>query len=380
MVEVCELRILRLVCVFGLASLVLGAGAGELDVAKAALRDGLWSVARAHAAKLPGDEPRLVVLESYANEGNWQEIGKLLAVWTNAVDGAFGYYRAAAAGDFAKAAKLLRATGSTLGVAESRMLEADLLVKAGETAAARKLWSEVVALTNVGERALTVAAANLGEPEPLRRAYETVRAPVLKRLAGLRYGMSLIPDAKTFAEGSRIIRAIVKDSPDSPGAQEAFVALAETDLAAVKHADPPPPKLGEATLLKISLSRFEIAAYNCEGRLLALFPCSIAKDKSKAPKGELRVVSLIARPNYTYTPDYVPAGKKKTRHIFPPGPNNPVGIAWIGLSLPGYGIHGTPKPESIGRPESHGCFRLANWNAARLYALCRIGTRVEISE
>ena len=164
-------------------------------------------------------------------------------------------------------------------------------------------------------------------------------------------------------------RILLPDFPDT-----------ETDLAAVKHADPPPPKPGEATLLKISLSRFEIAAYNCEGRLLALFPCSIAKDKSKAPKGELRVVSLIARPNYTYTPDYVPAGKKKTRHIFPPGPNNPVGITWIGLSLPGYGIHGTPKPESIGRPESHGCFRLANWNAARLYALCRIGTRVEISE
>ena len=231
------MRILKLVCVFGLASLVLGAGAGELDVAKAALRDGLWPVARAHAAKLPGDEPRLVVLESYANEGNWQEIGRLLSVWTNAVGGAFGYYRAAAAGDFAKAAKLLRATGSTLGVAESRMLEADLLVKAGDAAAARKLWGEVVALTNVGERALTVAAANLGEAEPLRRAYATVRAPALKRLAGLRYGMSLISGAKTFAEGSRIIRAIVKDSPDSPGAKEAFVALAEADLAAARWKD-----------------------------------------------------------------------------------------------------------------------------------------------
>ncbi len=51
-------------------------------------------------------------------------------------------------------------------------------------------------------------------------------------------------------------------------------------------------------------------------------------------------------------------------------------MAWLGLDMPGYGMHGTPKPESIGNAESHGCFRLANWNAARLYALCPIGTPV----
>ncbi|MCX7887857.1 MAG: L,D-transpeptidase, partial [Verrucomicrobiae bacterium] len=64
--------------------------------------------------------------------------------------------------------------------------------------------------------------------------------------------------------------------------------------------------------------------------------------------------------------------------IIPPGPNNPVGTAWIGLSKPGYGIHGTPHPEDIGRTESHGCFRLANWNAERLARIIEIGTPVEI--
>ena len=73
------------------------------------------------------------------------------------------------------------------------------------------------------------------------------------------------------------------------------------------------------------------------------------------------------------------SGKKRiVRRIFPPGPNNPVGSSWLGLTLPGYGIHGTPKPETIGRAESHGCFRLANWNAARLYAMCPVGTSVII--
>ena len=71
-----------------------------------------------------------------------------------------------------------------------------------------------------------------------------------------------------------------------------------------------------------------------------------------------------------------PGDRKK--YIYPPGPNNPVGLAWIGLSLPTYGIHGTPWPEQIGRAESHGCFRLSNWNAVRLRELCDVGTSVVI--
>ena len=141
------------------------------------------------------------------------------------------------------------------------------------------------------------------------------------------------------------------------------------------------PKRPEAAKVKISLSRFEVTAYDKSGRTIALFPCSIAKNKAKLPPhGELKIVNQIARPNYTYTPDYTPPGKKVSRYIWPAGPRCPVGMAWLGLNLPGYGIHGTPRPESIGNAESHGCFRLANWNAARLYALCPIGTPVIVEE
>ena len=132
-----------------------------------------------------------------------------------------------------------------------------------------------------------------------------------------------------------------------------------------------------AEYIKVSLSRCEITAYDANNVCIALFPCSIARDKNKLPpQGELRITSYIPNPNYTYTPDFVPAGKKAAKHVLPEGPNCPVGVAWMGLNLPGYGIHGTPRPESIGNAESHGCFRLANWNAARLFAMCRSGTRV----
>lgn len=135
----------------------------------------------------------------------------------------------------------------------------------------------------------------------------------------------------------------------------------------------------KASLVKVSLTRFNISAIGASGKVMALFPCSIARDKAKLPPtGEVRIVTQIANPNYTYTPDFTPRGKKASRYIFPPGPNNPVGTVWLGLSIPGYGIHGTPIPERIGRAESHGCFRLANWNAEKLYELVRPGTRVLI--
>jgi lipoprotein-anchoring transpeptidase ErfK/SrfK len=63
--------------------------------------------------------------------------------------------------------------------------------------------------------------------------------------------------------------------------------------------------------------------------------------------------------------------------LIPPGPRNPVGLCWIALSLPGYGIHGTPTPEMIGKTGSHGCFRLTNWDAQRLGGMVDAGMIVE---
>lgn len=139
------------------------------------------------------------------------------------------------------------------------------------------------------------------------------------------------------------------------------------------------PRRPEAALVRVSLSRCEISVFDANRRQIAFFPCSIARDKAKLPpQGELKIVGPIANPNYTYAPDFVPRGQKAQKYVFPGGPRCPVGIAWLGLNLPGYGIHGTPRPESIGNAESHGCFRLANWNAARLYAFCKPGTKVVI--
>lgn len=134
-----------------------------------------------------------------------------------------------------------------------------------------------------------------------------------------------------------------------------------------------------AVSLRISISRREITAFDATGRMIAYMPCSIAADKAKIlPAGELTVTSLVPNPDYTYdgTMDGASAGKL----VFPPGPNSPVGTAWIGLSRKGFGMHGTPRPERIGGAESHGCFRLTNWDAERLLAVCAVGTPVAVEE
>lgn len=134
--------------------------------------------------------------------------------------------------------------------------------------------------------------------------------------------------------------------------------------------------------IKILLSQTSLLTYDQRGRLTGCFPCSIAANKNKRPSGALTVINFAKNPNYTFDPALLTTIAQKenitTKMILPPGPNNPVGIAWIGLSLPGYGIHGTPSPSLISASGSSGCFRLANWNANKLLHAVSVGTPVHV--
>ncbi|HEY3761855.1 MAG TPA: L,D-transpeptidase [Verrucomicrobiae bacterium] len=134
-----------------------------------------------------------------------------------------------------------------------------------------------------------------------------------------------------------------------------------------------PDPSNEAAVVVVHLNDRYLEAYDDNTNLLLHFPCSIAAKVEKRPVGELHVLDIIPNPNYTVDPELFPESVELQsighRLILPPGPNNPVGIAWIGLDKTGYGIHGTPVPEQVGRTESHGCFRLANWDADYLLKL-----------
>jgi lipoprotein-anchoring transpeptidase ErfK/SrfK len=140
--------------------------------------------------------------------------------------------------------------------------------------------------------------------------------------------------------------------------------------------------VGRAARIRIGLEARELEVFDRDDRMLAHFPVSIARKVEKRPLAELRITVIVREPNYTFDPELYPESEEAKQFvgklIVPPGPNNPVGRAWIGLNLPGYGIHGTPDPEKVGRTESHGCFRLANWDALALTNLVFTGMPVKV--
>jgi len=124
-----------------------------------------------------------------------------------------------------------------------------------------------------------------------------------------------------------------------------------------------------------------VKALGNSGELIAYFPATVGSEEKPSPSGVLKVVSINANPYYRYNPDYKFKGVKSKRAFkIKPGPNNPVGSQWIGLSEEGYGIHGTPNPSKVSKTESNGCVRLTNWDADRLAKLLKKGAEVAFIE
>jgi lipoprotein-anchoring transpeptidase ErfK/SrfK len=129
--------------------------------------------------------------------------------------------------------------------------------------------------------------------------------------------------------------------------------------------------------IEIDKSRQTVKAFDPSGALIAFFPATIGSEEKPTPSGTLKVISADANPFYRYNPAYKFKGvKSKKPFKIAPGPNNPVGSFWIGLSAEGYGIHGTSDPARISKSESHGCIRLTNWDANLLGASVKKGTPV----
>ena len=137
-----------------------------------------------------------------------------------------------------------------------------------------------------------------------------------------------------------------------------------------------------AARLEVDCRAFRIRAFDTNDNLVASFPCSIARKLHKVPAGDLTLVAFAPNPNYTFDPENFPESPRAQaigrKLIIPPGPRNPVGVYWLSLSAPGFGMHGTPHPETIGRRESHGCFRLTNWDITTLAGMVEAGTPVRV--
>ena len=103
------------------------------------------------------------------------------------------------------------------------------------------------------------------------------------------------------------------------------------------------------------------------GEVVRVYPVAVGAEVSQSPSGEFTIVNRVANPTY-YHP----------HKVIGPGPANPLGSRWIGLSQPHYGIHGTNEPRSIGKAASHGCIRMAKRDLEELFTLVQVGDTVEI--
>jgi lipoprotein-anchoring transpeptidase ErfK/SrfK len=104
-----------------------------------------------------------------------------------------------------------------------------------------------------------------------------------------------------------------------------------------------------------------------DGKVRKIYTVAVGKPSSPSPIGSFTIERRVANPTYSHD-----------GRVVPPGPHNPVGSRWMGLSIHGYGIHGTNVPSSVGKAASHGCIRMGKADLEELFSLMQVGDKVEL--
>ncbi|MFN2475725.1 MAG: L,D-transpeptidase family protein [Chthoniobacterales bacterium] len=201
------------------------------------------------------------------------------------------------------------------------------------------------------------------------------------KLKGLKYGSLLELTCERFHAAEAFIRKI------NPGMN--LEQLKPGDTVKVPNVNPFKiedlhegfvPDKPELAGRKIMIDTHERFLEIHEGdKLIAEFPITPGSTTLPAPIGTWKILGIATLPTFRHDEGVLNHGVKTSNFFnLPPGPNNPVGVLWMGLNKPHVGVHGTNNPETIGRAASHGCIRTANWDAARIKDLVTKETVVEI--
>ena len=145
-----------------------------------------------------------------------------------------------------------------------------------------------------------------------------------------------------------------------------------------RQSDPSDPAVTTVTVRKATS---DLVVTDGTGRVLMYAPVTTGSEHDPLPIGDWKVTGVQKDPKFHYNPDlFWDAEPSHSKATIPPGPNNPVGVVWVDISRPHYGLHGTPEPSTVGKTTSHGCVRLTNWDALKLASLVKPGTKVVFAE
>jgi lipoprotein-anchoring transpeptidase ErfK/SrfK len=190
----------------------------------------------------------------------------------------------------------------------------------------------------------------------------------MKNLPALTYTSPKEKIAEQFHMSPALLEALNPDQRFNTPGNTILVANVSTDKLSDK-----------AARIEIDKTKQIMRVFG-RSNLLAVYPVTAGSTEKPAPNGELKVTSVSKNPTYHYNPKYGFKGvTTQEPFIIKPGPNNPVGVVWIGLNSEGYGIHGTPEPSKVSKAESHGCIRLTNWDALQLASAVTKGALIEFS-
>lgn len=136
---------------------------------------------------------------------------------------------------------------------------------------------------------------------------------------------------------------------------------------------------GKAASIELRKKARVLRALDASGRVIAQFPVSLGTARDDIPVGALKIRNEVTNPDFTYDPAKLADRNPKHEKVrLAPGPNSPIGVLWMGLSKPHFGIHGTPSPERVGHTETNGCIHLTNWDAMKLSTIASAGLVVQV--
>lgn len=189
------------------------------------------------------------------------------------------------------------------------------------------------------------------------------------KLPALGYTSTLEALAEKFHASPKLLGRLNPGSSFSRAGEEIVVPSVRSSA---------PPKVARVV---VDDSDKTVSAWGDGDKLIAQYPATTGSEHDPLPVGSWKINGVSKNPTFHYNPDlFWDADESHAKAKVPAGPNNPVGVVWIDLSKPHYGIHGTPEPATIGKTQSHGCIRLTNWDAAELAEMVAPGLPAVLQE